>query len=64
VMCDIVSTLHETLECGKLLALLQAYALVASGVRIICSHQAGKAARSTVIQTQAGWLLRTSTRPT
>jgi len=24
----------------------------ASGVRIICSHQAGKAARSTVIQTQ------------
>jgi DNA mismatch repair protein PMS2 len=31
---------------------LQAYALIAKGVRIVCTNQVGKSGRSTVIQTQ------------
>ena len=46
-------------EYGKLLTLLQAYALVSSGVRIVCSHQSGKTgSRSTVIHTQGNGSVR------
>ena len=47
-------------EYGKLLTLLQAYALVSSGVRIICSNQSGgkHAARATVIHTQGNGSVR------
>ncbi|CAK9200839.1 unnamed protein product [Sphagnum jensenii] len=39
-------------EYGRLLSILQAYALIAKGVRIVCTNQVGKSGRSTVIQTQ------------
>eukprot|EP00899_Mesostigma_viride_P017850 jgi/Mesvir1/26066/Mv06792-RA.1 len=39
-------------EYGKLILLLQGYAIIASGVRIICSNQTGKAPRTTAIHTQ------------
>ncbi|CAM6083351.1 unnamed protein product [Calypogeia fissa] len=45
-------------EYGRLLSLLQAYALIAKGVRIICSHQVGKGARNVVVQTQGNTSLR------
>lgn len=43
-------------EYGKLLSLLQAYAIVAKGVRIVVTNQAGRAPRSTVVHTQGGAL--------
>lgn len=46
-------------EYGKLLTLMQAYALVSSGVRFLCSHQSGKSGtRVTVIHTQGSGSLK------
>ncbi|KAJ4847438.1 hypothetical protein Tsubulata_030681, partial [Turnera subulata] len=39
-------------EYGKLVSLLNAYALIAKGVRFICSNTTGKNARSVVLKTQ------------
>ncbi|KAL6564199.1 hypothetical protein OROMI_015649 [Orobanche minor] len=39
-------------EYGKLISLLNAYALIANGVRIICTNMTGKNARSVVLKTQ------------
>lgn len=41
-------------EYARLVALLQAYALVATGVRLIATNQAGGGARTTVVSTQGG----------
>lgn len=43
-------------EYGKLLSLLQAYAIIAKGVRIVATNQAGRSPRSTVVHTQGGAL--------
>ncbi|XP_075524207.1 LOW QUALITY PROTEIN: DNA mismatch repair protein PMS1 [Primulina tabacum] len=45
-------------EYGKLIGLLNAYALVAKGVRLICTSTTGKNARSVVLQTQGGGSLK------
>ncbi|KAF2315001.1 hypothetical protein GH714_037497 [Hevea brasiliensis] len=39
-------------EYGKLISLLNAYALVAKGVRLVCSNATGKNAKSVVLKTQ------------
>ncbi|KAG0603735.1 hypothetical protein M758_10G116800 [Ceratodon purpureus] len=39
-------------EYGRLLSILQAYALIAKGVRIVCTNQVGKSGRTTIVQTQ------------
>jgi len=41
-------------EHAKLVSLLQAYALIQTGVRLLCTNQAGSGARTTVVSTQAG----------
>ncbi|XP_073054238.1 DNA mismatch repair protein PMS1 isoform X2 [Primulina eburnea] len=45
-------------EYGKLIGLLNAYALVAKGVRLICTNTTGKNSRSVVLQTQGGGSLK------
>ncbi|XP_073130166.1 DNA mismatch repair protein PMS1 isoform X2 [Henckelia pumila] len=45
-------------EYGKLIGLLNAYALVAKGVRLICTNTTGKNARSVVLKTQGGGSLK------
>jgi hypothetical protein len=45
-------------EFGKLLSLMQAYALVCVGVRLVVTHTAGRAPRATVVHTQGGGSLR------
>ncbi|KAJ8898622.1 hypothetical protein K2173_004235 [Erythroxylum novogranatense] len=39
-------------EYGKLISLLNAYALIAKGVRLVCTNAAGKSAKSVVLKTQ------------
>uniref|UniRef100_A0A7I4EEC4 Uncharacterized protein n=1 Tax=Physcomitrium patens TaxID=3218 RepID=A0A7I4EEC4_PHYPA len=39
-------------EYGRLLSVLQAYALIAKGVRIFCTNQVGKSGRTTIVRTQ------------
>ncbi|KAG6700134.1 hypothetical protein I3842_08G097500 [Carya illinoinensis] len=39
-------------EYGKLISLLNAYALIAKGVRLVCSNTTGKNAKSVVLKTQ------------
>ncbi|KAG9156968.1 hypothetical protein Leryth_009018 [Lithospermum erythrorhizon] len=39
-------------EYGKLITLLNAYALIAKGVRLICTNTSGKSSRSVVLKTQ------------
>ncbi|XP_074278976.1 DNA mismatch repair protein PMS1 [Silene latifolia] len=39
-------------EYGKLISLLNAYALIAKGVRLVCTNMSGKNARSIVLKTQ------------
>lgn len=39
-------------EYGKLISLLNAYALISKGVRIVCSNTTGKNAKSVVLKTQ------------
>ncbi|CAA0832028.1 DNA mismatch repair protein PMS1 [Striga hermonthica] len=45
-------------EYGKLISLLNAYALIAKGVRIVCTNTTGKNARSVVLKTQGSGSLR------
>ncbi|BFI23248.1 radial spoke head protein 10B [Marchantia polymorpha subsp. ruderalis] len=39
-------------EYGRLLTILQAYALIGRGIKLLCSNQAGRGGRTTVVQTQ------------
>ena len=41
-------------EYGKALSIIQAYALMSKGVRILCTHQSGKYGRSNVLHTRGG----------
>ncbi|XVE73307.1 hypothetical protein DITRI_Ditri11bG0107100 [Diplodiscus trichospermus] len=45
-------------EYGKLISLLNAYALTAKGVRLVCSNTAGKNAKSVVLKTQGSGSLK------
>ena len=45
-------------EFGKLLAAMQAYALICVGVRLIVTHTAGRSPRATVVHTQGGGTMR------
>lgn len=45
-------------EYGKLVSLLNAYALIAKGVRFICTNTTGKNARSAVLKTQGSGSLK------
>ncbi|KAM7527075.1 hypothetical protein LguiB_030485 [Lonicera macranthoides] len=45
-------------EYGKLISLLNAYALVANGVRIVCTNTTGKNVKSTVLKTQGSGSLK------
>ncbi|KAL3648019.1 hypothetical protein CASFOL_008987 [Castilleja foliolosa] len=45
-------------EYGKLISLLNAYALIAKGVRIVCTNTVGKNARSAVLRTQGSGSLK------
>lgn len=45
-------------EYGRLVMLLQGYALIATGVRLVCTNQAGSGPRGVVLTTQAGRTLR------
>ncbi|CDP03504.1 unnamed protein product [Coffea canephora] len=45
-------------EYGKLITLLNAYALIAKGVRLVCTNTAGKNAKSVVLRTQGSGSLR------
>lgn len=45
-------------EYGKLISLLNAYALIAKGVRLICTNTTGKNARSVVLKTQGNGSLK------
>lgn len=45
-------------EYGRLIMLLQGYALIATGVRLVCTNQAGSAPRAAVLSTAAGRTLR------
>ncbi|EPS64298.1 hypothetical protein M569_10482, partial [Genlisea aurea] len=45
-------------EYGKLISLLNAYALISKGVRIVCSNTTGKNVRSVVLKTQGSGSLR------
>ncbi|KAK9808938.1 hypothetical protein WJX72_006664 [[Myrmecia] bisecta] len=49
---------HLKREYAKLLTLLQAYAIISTGVRLLCTNQVGAGARSTVISTQEGSTMR------
>lgn len=45
-------------EYAKLIALLQAYALLATGVRLLCTNQTGSGSRTTVVSTQGSQAIR------
>ncbi|XP_017237716.2 DNA mismatch repair protein PMS1 isoform X2 [Daucus carota subsp. sativus] len=45
-------------EYGKLVSLLNAYALIAKGVRIVCSNTTGKNTKSVVLKTQGSGSLK------
>ncbi|CAL0316198.1 unnamed protein product [Lupinus luteus] len=45
-------------EYGKLVSLLNAYALIANGVRFVCTNTTGKNARSVVLKTQGNGSLK------
>ncbi|EYU46682.1 hypothetical protein MIMGU_mgv1a024383mg [Erythranthe guttata] len=45
-------------EYGKLISLLNAYALIAKGVRLVCSNTTGKNVRSVVLKTQGSESLK------
>ncbi|KAK4407020.1 DNA mismatch repair protein PMS1 [Sesamum angolense] len=45
-------------EYGKLISLLNAYALIAKGVRLVCTNTAGKNVRSVVLKTQGSGSLQ------
>ncbi|KAL6271825.1 hypothetical protein ACE6H2_028736 [Prunus campanulata] len=45
-------------EYGKLVSLLNAYALIAKGVRIVCTNATGKNAKSVVLKTQGSGSLK------
>lgn len=45
-------------EYARLVSLLQSYALIATGVRLVCTHQAGSSSRTVVVSTQAAPSLR------
>lgn len=45
-------------EYGKLISLLNAYALIAKGVRLVCTNMSGKNARSVVLKTQGSGSLK------
>ncbi|XP_022758013.1 DNA mismatch repair protein PMS1 isoform X2 [Durio zibethinus] len=45
-------------EYGKLISLLNAYALTAKGVRLVCSNTTGKNAKSVVLKTQGSGSLK------
>ncbi|PIN11318.1 hypothetical protein CDL12_16081 [Handroanthus impetiginosus] len=45
-------------EYGKLISLLNAYALIAKGVRLVCTNTSGKNVRSVVLKTQGSGSLK------
>ncbi|KAL8548629.1 hypothetical protein ACS0TY_007787 [Phlomoides rotata] len=45
-------------EYGKLISLLNAYAVIAKGVRLVCTNMTGKNARSVVLKTQGSGCLK------
>ncbi|KAL9235773.1 hypothetical protein vseg_010509 [Gypsophila vaccaria] len=45
-------------EYGKLISLLNAYALIAKGVRLVCTNMSGKNARSVALKTQGSGSLK------
>ncbi|XP_021775367.1 DNA mismatch repair protein PMS1-like isoform X1 [Chenopodium quinoa] len=45
-------------EYGKLVSLLNAYAIIAKGVRFVCTNMSGKSARSVVLKTQGSGSLK------
>ncbi|KMT19361.1 hypothetical protein BVRB_1g013620 [Beta vulgaris subsp. vulgaris] len=45
-------------EYGKLISLLNAYAIIAKGVRLVCTNMSGKSARSMVLKTQGSGSLK------
>ncbi|KAL3143766.1 hypothetical protein ABBQ32_003597 [Trebouxia sp. C0010 RCD-2024] len=49
---------HVKREFAKLVTVLQAYALISTGVRMICTNQVGTAARSTVLSSTGGKTMR------
>ncbi|DBA95699.1 hypothetical protein WJX82_003265 [Trebouxia sp. C0006] len=49
---------HIKREYAKLVTVLQAYALISTGVRMICTNQVGSAARSTVLSSTGGKCLK------
>ncbi|DBA85494.1 TPA: hypothetical protein ACH3X2_000440 [Trebouxia sp. C0005] len=49
---------HIKREYAKLVTVLQAYALISTGVRMICTNQVGTAARSTVLSSTGGKCLK------
>ncbi|KAI7836307.1 hypothetical protein COHA_009815 [Chlorella ohadii] len=49
---------HIKREYARLVGLLQAYALICTGVRLVCTNQVGNGARTTVVTTQGGRSIR------
>ncbi|PRW39172.1 mismatch repair endonuclease PMS2 [Chlorella sorokiniana] len=49
---------HIKREYARLVGLLQAYALICTGVRLVCTNQVGNGARTTVVSTQGGRSIR------
>ncbi|CAO2839733.1 unnamed protein product [Amaranthus hypochondriacus] len=45
-------------EYGKLITLLNAYAIIAKGVRLVCTNMSGKNARSVILKTQGSGSLK------
>ncbi|KAL2945411.1 DNA mismatch repair protein PMS1 [Bienertia sinuspersici] len=45
-------------EYGKLISLLNAYAIIAKGVRLVCTNMSGKNSRSVVLKTQGSGSLK------
>ncbi|XP_048337185.2 DNA mismatch repair protein PMS1 [Ziziphus jujuba] len=45
-------------EYGKLISLLNAYALIAKGVRLVCTNKTGKSVKSVVLKTQGSGSLK------
>ncbi|KAK3041488.1 hypothetical protein RJ639_000465 [Escallonia herrerae] len=45
-------------EYGKLISLLNAYALIAKGVRLLCTNSAGRSSKSIVLKTQGSGSLK------
>ncbi|KAL4438704.1 hypothetical protein ABPG77_006308 [Micractinium sp. CCAP 211/92] len=49
---------HIRREYSRLVSVLQAYALISTGVRLICTNQVGNGARTTVVNTQNSTSIR------